>query len=73
MYELISLSHSVYYIESPAKVGLVKTGEDQVWLIDSGSDKEAGRKIRQHLDKNGWKLQAACLYLPVLLMETKLL
>ena len=58
MYELISLSPSVYYIESPAKVGLVKTGEDQVWLIDSGSDKEAGRKIRQHLDKNGWKLQA---------------
>jgi len=27
-------------------------------LIDSGSDKEAGRKVRQILDKNGWKLKA---------------
>ena len=46
------------YIESPAKIGLVRINESEVCLIDSGSDKDAGRKVRQILDSNGWKLRA---------------
>lgn len=58
MYELIQVSESCYYIESPAKIGLVRLNETDVCLIDSGSDKDAGRKVRQHLDKNSWRLTA---------------
>lgn len=58
MYELIQAKGGSYYIESPAKVGLVQLGDDRVCLIDSGSDKDAGRKVRQHLDANGWRLTA---------------
>lgn len=58
MYELKQIAENTYYIESPAKIGLVKTGEKEVCLIDSGSDKDAGRKVRQILDKNGWALRA---------------
>lgn len=58
MYELNQVTQSCYYIESPAKIGLVKLGGDDVCLIDSGNDKEAGRKIRQILDVNGWRLRA---------------
>lgn len=58
MYELIQVSESCYYIESPAKIGLVRLNETDVCLIDSGSDKDAGRKVRQHLDKNRWRLTA---------------
>ena len=58
MYELIQAKGSSYYIESPAKVGLVRLNDTEVCLIDSGSDKDAGRKVRQHLDANGWKLTA---------------
>lgn len=58
MYELIQVSENNYYIQSPAKIGLVKTSESEVCLIDSGSDKDAGRKVRQILDKNNWKLRA---------------
>lgn len=58
MYELIQVTDLTYYIQSPAKIGLVKLDDSNVCLIDSGNDKEAGRKIRQILDKNNWHLTA---------------
>lgn len=58
MYELIQVSDNSYYIQSPAKIGLVKLTDTEVCLIDSGNDKDAGRKVRQILDANGWKLKA---------------
>lgn len=58
MYELIQIADSSYYIQSPAKIGLVRLNETDVCLIDSGNDKDAGRKVRQLLEKNGWKLSA---------------
>ena len=50
MYELIQVSEQSYYIQSPAKIGLVKLNEQDVYLIDSGNDKDVGRKVRQLLD-----------------------
>ncbi len=58
MYELIQIGERSYYIQSPAKIGLVKYGETEVCLIDSGNDKDAGKKIRKILDANGWTLKA---------------
>ena len=58
MYELVQVTENSYYIQSPAKIGLVKLSETEVCLIDSGSDKDAGRKARQILDANGWRLSA---------------
>ena len=34
MYELIQVSEQSYYIQSPAKIGLVKLGGQDVCLID---------------------------------------
>ena len=58
MYELIQVSENCYYFDCPAKMGLITLGDGQVCLIDSGSDKDAGRKVRQTLDANGWRLTA---------------
>lgn len=58
MYELIQASERSYYIQSPAKIGLVQLNASDVCLIDSGSDKDAGRKVRQILDARGWRLAA---------------
>lgn len=58
MYELIQVLNNTYYINCPAKIGLYLDGDKGVYLIDSGNDKEAGRKVRQILDKNGWTLRA---------------
>ena len=58
MYELIQVSERSFYIQSPAKIGLVTLSDRDVCLIDSGNDKDAGRKVRQLLDANGWRLTA---------------
>ena len=58
MYELTQVSEHCCYIQSPAKIGLVRLEGQDVCLIDSGNDKDAGRKVRQHLDRNGWRLTA---------------
>lgn len=60
MYELIQAFGSSYYIQSPAKIGLVKLSEKEVCLIDSGNDKDAGRRVRKLLDEQGWQLKAIC-------------
>ncbi len=58
MYELNMLTELCGYIQSPAKMGLVRLNETDVCLIDSGNDKDAGRKVRQLLDGKGWRLTA---------------
>ena len=58
MYELIHITGESYYIQSPAKIGLVKLESDNVCLIDSGNDKEAGRKVKKVLDSHNWNLKA---------------
>ena len=58
MYELIQVAENSYYIQSPAKIGLFKLNDTDVCLIDSGNDKDAGRKIRQILDAHQWHLTA---------------
>lgn len=56
MYELIQAAEHTYYIQCPAKMGLwVPDGQTAV-LIDSGGDKDAGRKVQKTLEAQGWKL-----------------
>ncbi len=57
MYELVRISDICYYINCPAKIGVYLTEGNNVYLIDSGSDRDAGRKVRQILEKNGWHLR----------------
>ena len=56
MYELIQAAPRTYYIQCPAKMGLwVPDGQHAV-LIDSGGDKDAGRKVQKILEAQGWEL-----------------
>lgn len=58
MYELIQVAEQSYYIQTPSKIGLVKLNDTDVCLIDSGNDKDSGRKVRQILDAHNWRLTA---------------
>ena len=57
MYELEQLGASTYVIRSPANMGVFVVG-DSAYLIDSGNDKEAGKKVLRHLEQQGWRLEA---------------
>lgn len=57
MYELIQITEHNYYVDCPTKVGIYESAPGQVWLIDAGSDKDAGRKIWKHIEQNGWTVQ----------------
>ncbi|RKI77449.1 MBL fold metallo-hydrolase [bacterium 0.1xD8-71] len=58
MYELVQVSEKCYYINCPAKIGVYVPDKDHVYLVDSGNDKDAGKKVRKILDQNGWHLAA---------------
>lgn len=58
MYELVKVTDRSYYIECPAKMGLYIDDDGKVILIDSGGDKDAGRKVIRHLEANEWELKA---------------
>lgn len=57
MYELVQTGEKSFYINCPAKIGVYLADQQNVYLIDSGNDKDAGRKVRQILERNGWKLK----------------
>lgn len=50
MYELVKISDCCYYIDCPVKISIYTAGGENVWLIDSGNDKSAGKKVKQILD-----------------------
>ncbi|MDR1272400.1 MAG: MBL fold metallo-hydrolase [Clostridiales Family XIII bacterium] len=56
MFELIQVAENTFYIDCPAKIGVYRMPENRVALIDSGNDKDAGRKILKILDANDWTL-----------------
>lgn len=56
MYELHQVGERTYYVDCPAKMGIYRENDTDVYLIDSGNDKDAGRKIRKILDENNWRL-----------------
>ena len=58
MYELIRAGARTYYMDCPSKVGLVLLADKDVLLIDSGSDKNAAKKVLRHCEENGWTVSA---------------
>ncbi len=58
MYELIQVSKNCFYVDCPSKIGIVKTSETDAVLIDSGSDRDAAKKVKKILDEQNLSLKA---------------
>ncbi len=50
MYELVQTGRESYYFSCPSKIGLWVKGTD-AYLIDSGNDKDAGKKVLKTLEE----------------------
>lgn len=57
MYELEQIGPQSYYINCPAKIGIYAQSEREVYLIDSGNDKEAAKKVLKIADAKGWTIK----------------
>lgn len=57
MYELQQVGPQSYYINCPAKIGIYVQSERYVYLIDSGNDKEAAKKVLKIADSKGWSIK----------------
>ena len=65
MYELIQTGNRSFYINCPAKIGVFRIDGSRICLIDSGSDKDAGRKVRQIMDREGWTCTPSSTPIPM--------
>ncbi len=58
MYECVQVGKDTFFMDCPSRVGIFRDG-DAAWLIDSGSDKDAAKKVLGILSELGLRLEAA--------------
>lgn len=57
MYELKQTGGRSYYTDCPAKIGICRRNDTDIYLIDSGNDKEAAKKILKIVSGRGWRIR----------------
>ncbi len=55
--ELIKVGDKTYYLKNNTNIGIYKIDEDDVYIIDSGNDKDAGKKIIKIIESEGWHIK----------------
>ena len=55
--ELIKLGEKTYYIKNATNIGIYRINDTDVYLIDTGNDKDAGKKILKIVEEQGWNVK----------------
>lgn len=55
--ELIQVGEKTYYLKNATNIGIYKIDNNKVYLIDTGNDKEAGKKILKIIEEQGWSIE----------------
>lgn len=55
--ELTKLGEKTYCIQNPTNIGIYKLDDKKVCLIDTGNDKESGRKILKIINEQNWQVE----------------
>lgn len=55
--ELVKVGDRTYYIKNATNIGVYKIDDNNVYLIDTGNDKEAGKKILKIIDEQEWNVK----------------
>ena len=55
--ELIKVAEKTFYIKNATNIGIYKINQDEVYIIDTGNDKDAGKKILKIIEEQGWTIK----------------
>ena len=55
--ELVKIGKNTYYLKNPTNIGIYKIDDYNVYLIDSGNDKDAGKKILKIIENENWQIK----------------
>lgn len=55
--ELVKVGDKTYYIKNATNIGIYKVDDNNVYLIDTGNDKDAGKKILKIIAEQGWNVK----------------
>ena len=55
--ELIKVGEKTYYIKNATNIGIYRIDNNNIYLIDTGNDKEAGKKILKIINEQGWNIK----------------
>ncbi len=55
--ELQKVGEKTYYLKNPTNIGIYKINDTDIYLIDTGNDKDAGRKIYNIAAEQGWNIK----------------
>ena len=55
--KLTKLGEKTYCIQNPTNIGIYKLDDNKICLIDTGNDKESGRKILKIINEQNWQVE----------------
>ncbi len=55
--ELIQVGKNTFYLKNPTNIGVYKINNNEVCLIDTGNDKDAGKKVLKIIEEQGWQVK----------------
>lgn len=55
--ELVRVGERTFYIKNATNIGVYKVDNNDVYIIDSGNDKDCGRKILKIINEQGWNIK----------------
>lgn len=55
--ELFQVGKNTYYIKNNTNIGIYKVDDNNVYIIDTGNDKDAGKKILKLISDNNWTIK----------------
>ncbi|MBQ3142873.1 MAG: MBL fold metallo-hydrolase [Bacilli bacterium] len=55
--ELVKVGEKTFYIKNNTNIGVYKVDGENVYIIDSGKDKDAGKEILKIINNQGWNIK----------------
>ncbi len=55
--ELIKVGAKTYYLKNATNIGIYLVDDKNIYLIDSGNDKDAGKKVLKIVAEQGWQVK----------------